>query len=159
MGLLNYSTQVKVENTVMEIEKILISSGAERILKEYTPTGEISSLSFTINIDNGTVPIKLPIQLEEVMQTINEQVETFVRKNHENRRVVPKKFKNDRDQARRVAWRIIKDWLEAQLAMIFLKQVKLQQVFLPYIVGLNGETLYEQIERTAFKGFLIEDRR
>jgi len=47
------------------------------------------------------------------------------------------------EQAERVAWRIMKDWLEAQLAIIATEMVTLDQVFLPYMQGDDGRTVYE----------------
>ena len=47
------------------------------------------------------------------------------------------------EQAQRVAWRIVKDWLEAQLAIIETEMVTLDQVMLPYMQGDNGQTVYE----------------
>ncbi len=49
------------------------------------------------------------------------------------------------EHALRVAWRITKDWVEAQLAIIESQMVTTAQVFLPYAVTLNGQTLYEYI--------------
>ena len=51
----------------------------------------------------------------------------------------------DRDQAQRVAWRVLKDWLEAQLALIDAQVVEVEQVMLPYlIVDDTGLTLYQR---------------
>ena len=47
------------------------------------------------------------------------------------------------EHAERVAWRIVKDWLEAQLAIIRTEMVTLDQVMLPYMVGDEGHTVYE----------------
>lgn len=47
------------------------------------------------------------------------------------------------EQAERVAWRIVKDWLGAQLAILETEMVPVQQVFLPYFVNRQGQTLYE----------------
>jgi hypothetical protein len=49
------------------------------------------------------------------------------------------------DHARNVSWRIIKDWVEAQMAIIETHMVTIAQVFLPYAVTSNGQTLYEYI--------------
>ena len=49
------------------------------------------------------------------------------------------------DHARRVAWRITKDWVEAQMALLATKSVTLPQLFLPYAVTDDGSTLYERI--------------
>jgi len=44
-----------------------------------------------------------------------------------------------------VAWRVVKDWIEAQLALLETKMVTLPQLFLPYAVTADGSTLYERI--------------
>jgi hypothetical protein len=46
-------------------------------------------------------------------------------------------------QARRVAWRIIKDWIAGQLALVEAGQAEVSEVFLPYVVSAQGETLFE----------------
>ena len=53
------------------------------------------------------------------------------------------KVKCDRDQAERVAWRIVKDWVEAQMAILESEMVQLDQIFLPYMVNDNGQTVFE----------------
>jgi len=53
------------------------------------------------------------------------------------------KVKCDRAQAERVAWRIVKDWVEAQLAILESEMVHLDEIFLPYMVNNNGQTVFE----------------
>jgi hypothetical protein len=45
-------------------------------------------------------------------------------------------------QAARVAWRIAKDWLEAQAALIDAQLATLDEVMLPYMVDGTGQTMY-----------------
>jgi len=47
------------------------------------------------------------------------------------------------EHAERVAWRIVKDWLEAQLAIIRTEMATLDQVMLPYMRADDGRTVYE----------------
>lgn len=49
-----------------------------------------------------------------------------------------------KEQALRVSWRILKDWIVAQMAIIQAKLASLTQVFLPYIVAKDGKTLFEK---------------
>jgi len=56
-------------------------------------------------------------------------------------RGVPPKLKSG-EQAERVAWRILKDWIEAQLALIATRMVSLDQVMLPYMLMGEG-TVYD----------------
>ena len=58
-------------------------------------------------------------------------------------------------QAVRVAWRIVRNWVEAQLAIIETRMVKTEQVFLPYAVTRDGKTLYEHVEKNP--QFLLGD--
>jgi hypothetical protein len=46
------------------------------------------------------------------------------------------------EHAARVAWRVIKDWLEAQLALIDARMAALDQVMLPYLLVDEDRTLY-----------------
>ena len=53
------------------------------------------------------------------------------------------KVKCDREQAERVAWRIVKDWVEAQMAILESEMVQMDEIFLPYMIGSTGKTLFE----------------
>lgn len=50
-------------------------------------------------------------------------------------------------QAIRTGWRIVKDWVEAQMALIEAGLASLPEVMLPYAITSNGETLYKRIEQ------------
>ena len=39
--------------------------------------------------------------------------------------------------------RAVRDWVRAQLALIEAGCVQIEEVFLPYMVGTNGQTLFE----------------
>ena len=49
-----------------------------------------------------------------------------------------------REQAYRTAWRISKDWVEAQLALLETEMVDFEEVFMPYILS-GRETLYQAL--------------
>jgi hypothetical protein len=44
----------------------------------------------------------------------------------------------------------VKDWVEAQMAIVDTKMVQLEQVFLPYVITPDGRTLYERMRDTQF---------
>jgi hypothetical protein len=142
MPLLNYSTQIAPEKTVAEIQAKLAKAGAHQVLHEYQRgTGELVGLSFRIQTQFGNLAFELPANIAAV--------ETILQK--QKVRVRP-----GREQAVRVAWRILKDWVEAQLALIETGMVTVEQVFLPYCQSANGETLYQAIKRQKFAGLLTE---
>ena len=50
-----------------------------------------------------------------------------------------------RERAERTAWRIVKDWVDAQMALVEMKMITAPQVFLPYAIMRNGKTLSETV--------------
>ena len=133
MPLLNYTTKINVDKTISEIQSILVKSGAKSILANYGDNGLILALSFQMSVDDNLVGFRLPCNPEPVLLILK----------RDNK--VPNPLKNI-EQAYRVAWRIVKDWVEAQLAIIETKMVKPEQVFLPYAVMETGETLFDRFE-------------
>ena len=63
-----------------------------------------------------------------------------------------KQIKDTWQQAERVAWRILKDWVEAQMALLDIEMVRFEEIFLPYI-EVQGQTVFEKLEE---KQFLLE---
>ena len=157
MAILNYTTKIPVETTIAEIEKMLSGSGAQKILKEYDNDSNIESISFVLNTSKGNLPFKLPMNIDGVMQTINNQIGEYRRQKPKSGgygkqvRIVPTSMRDDLDQARRVGWRIIKDWLEAQLALFFLQMVKIEEIFLHYMYNDKTEkTMFQMLEEKNF---------
>lgn len=158
MSLLNYSTSIEVSQSVKEITDILVRGGAGSIMTDYDAAGNMVALSFNVKTPKGNIGFRLPADPRPVSQLINAQVEKKITRRNTRGytysvRAVPKKFRNDMDQARRVAWRILKDWIEAQMALIEVGMVQVHQVFLPYAIMKDGRTVFEMVES---KGLLLE---
>lgn len=126
MPLLNYTTKVNVFTTLGEIQGILVKHGAKRIMQDYDDSGHIGALTFGIETPVGLRGVRLPANVDAVHMVLAKQ-----------------KVKCDREQAERVAWRIIKDWVEAQMAILESEMVQLDQIFLPYMVNDKGQTVFE----------------
>lgn len=131
MPLLNYTTSIAPTKTVMEIQSALAKAGASAIMANYDTEGNIVALSFEILADGQKIAFKLPTAWQPVQATLKRQ------------RVSPKY--QTPEHALRVAWRITKDWVEAQLAIIETQMVTTAQVFLPYAITRDGSTVYEYI--------------
>ena len=131
MALKNYTTKVPANRSVQEIQEMLQKVGASGIMMEYEKgTGRIAGLSFLIEFDGKKMGFKLPLQWREAQKVLYSEG---------NRR------SDDDDYCYRVAWRILRDWVDVQVALIEIKQVQLAQVFLPYAIQRNGKTLFENI--------------
>lgn len=138
MAILNYTTQIDAFKTVSEIEYILMKHKAKSIMKNYE--GEsISGLSFLIDTGRQQVPVKLPVRIDECLKVLQKEKQRGT-----------KNIKATREQAERVAWRILKDWIESQMALLDIEMVRFEEIFLPYIELQDGETIYEKLNRQQF---------
>ena len=54
------------------------------------------------------------------------------------------------DQPYRTAWATIRDWVSAQMALLDWDMVKLEEIFLPYMVHYDGHTYFEKLEEHGF---------
>lgn len=126
MPLLNYTTTVNVFKTLGEIQMQLVKHGAKKIMQDYDDAGHITALSFLVDTPTGPRGIRLPANVDAVHAVLTRQ-----------------RVKCDREQAERVAWRIVKDWVEAQMAILESEMVQMDEIFLPYMVNGSGQTLFQ----------------
>ena len=140
MPLLKYTTQIDVEKTVGEIQKMLGKHGAQAVMTEYTDE-IISSLSFKIDVNGIPLAFRLPCDWRPVLKLMEED------------RKVPRRL-CEQTQAVRVAWRIVREWIEAQMALIDTAMVRTEEVFLPYAIMRDGRTLAENVSENP--KFLLE---
>ncbi len=140
-NLLNYTTSKPVEDTVLEIQKILSGFGVSAMLTEYDGP-QVAAVSFRIQVAGKATSFKLPCNWRAVQQIFKQKNANRVRRNGR----LEDKMKEEDEHSQRVAWRIIKDWIEAQLAMVEVNMVTVPQVFLPYAIMADGRTLSEHIE-------------
>ncbi|HBK53250.1 MAG TPA: hypothetical protein DDZ44_04865 [Syntrophomonas wolfei] len=136
MGLLNYSTTVDVHKTLGEIQAILVKHGARKLMYDYNESGQIQALCFSIITPNGEIGLKLPANVPVIYEVLKQQ-----------KKVGKIKTNPDYAQAERVAWRIIKDWIEAQMAILESQMVQFEEVFLPYIINRDGQTFFQAYQQ------------
>ena len=137
MALLNYTTTIEPEQTIGEIQKLLSRFNVSAFMTEYDGR-QVSSVSFKIDVTGKPMGFKMPCNWRAVLQVFNEQGIGVGKIKH--------KDKNMDNQAIRTAWRILKVWVEAQLALIEVNMATVQQVFLPYAIMRDGRTLSEYVE-------------
>lgn len=138
MAILNYTTSISTEKTASEIQKKLAAAKAQAVLCEYNDETVMCAMSFRITTPYGMVFFRLPANTDGVYKALL------------NDSTVPKRLKN-KGQAARVAWRILKDWIEAQLAIVDAEMADITEVFLPYAQNQNGQTVYQSIQQNGFK--------
>lgn len=132
MAILNYTTSIDCEKSISEIQKCLVKHGANKIVTDYK-NGSPSAVTFCLTINERLVGYILPANYSGVLKAMK------------NDRKVPNS-KCTEEQAQRVAWRIVKDWVEAQMAIVEAQLADMAEVFLPYAVTKTGETMYQYIQ-------------
>jgi len=136
MAILNYTTKVNAERTAAEIQKLLVRHKAMAVLNEYE-NGIITHISFRVQTHHGVVSVRLPAHVDGVYKLLQ-------------RESIRKEYKT-KERATWVAWRILKDWIEAQMALVEVEMASLEQIFLPYIQTNTGETVYDKFLTGGFK--------
>lgn len=135
MAILNYTTKVSADKTAGEIQNILGKGGASAVMSEYD-NGEVSAIAFQLEITGQILSFRLPINTEGVLRALRRDCEP--------------RWCN-KEQAVRTAWRILKDWVEAQLALVESNQADLAEVFLPHLQDGTGQTIYSKLKAGGFK--------
>lgn len=125
MAIKNYTTKVDVFTSLGEIQGALAKQGAAKIMVDYED-GRPVSVSFAIHTPVGQRGFTLPAAVDGTLRVFARQ-----------------KIKTDRAQAEKTAWRNVRDWVLAQMALIESCDVPVDQVFLPYLTDNKGNTLYD----------------
>lgn len=136
MAILNYTTSIEAEKTAIEIQSLLVKSGVKGVMTKFDDDGVMTGITFQIDTNNGQLYFNLPANIDKVYIILQNAG-------------VTRKYRT-REQAARVAWRIIKDWIKAQLALVETEMVQMTEVFLPYMQTENGETVYERLSNNQF---------
>ncbi len=142
--LKGYTTSVPGEKSISEIEQLLLEFGAENFIKKAEKC-RFTGIMFTFPVNDKQLPFKLPANIEKV--------QTWLYREHMKK--VPKSKKTIEDfgqAAYNVAWRIIKEWVHAQISIIATEMVTAEEVFMPYLVldCSTGETLSDKMSNKGF---------
>lgn len=145
MPLMNYTTRIEATRSIGEIQEVLQRAGARRMAVEWDADRRPCALTFgmpaAVRGPQRAGPpalddYRLPVNVPAVHRTLEGQYE---RGDWPDRRGPPQ-----RDQAERVAWRLLKDWLEAQWAVVSAGLVTADEVLFPYLIDAQtGQTVYE----------------
>lgn len=129
MPILNYTTTISAAKTATEVGAILVKAKVASTSTHYDANGDPEGVSFTLNTPHGPREFRLPVNVDGVYAVM--KADKSLSGRH-----------REREQSVRVAWRIAKDWVEAQVALVQAGMVTIDEVMLPYLVGVNGQTLY-----------------
>jgi hypothetical protein len=131
MAISNYTTKIDFYKTIGEIQKDLAEHGARKIVVDYDDSGLPVSLTFAIDWKGQMIFFALPCNYRGVLRAMEKAKVT--------------RSLCTEEQALRVSWRIIKDWVQAQMAIVEADVAGMAEVFLPYAVTQDGSTLYNHL--------------
>lgn len=131
VAIKNTTTGIDAARTVVEVQGYLASKGVRRFQIEYDEQGVPSALAFEISTEHGPEAFSLPARIDGILAVIKRK----------GSGVAP--GKQTREQAARIAWRLIKEWVEVQVSMIDAGLATLDEVFFPYQRAVDGRTIYE----------------
>src|SRR3569832_2412638 len=121
MGLLNYTTKIDPDKTVAEISRILSSCCASAEMTEFD--GEtVTALSFRIKLEGRELAFRLPADWRPVYEILTKGKKKPPSYWSGNRSLTHWESEH-RLQAVRTSWRIVKDWVEAQMALVETRMV------------------------------------
>jgi hypothetical protein len=139
MAILNYTTKVAATRTASEIQELLARKGAQRVSVDYDSQGDPAAIEFMFHVHKQPVWFRLPCNVDGVFKAMSRDGSG-----------VPRKLQS-KAQGQRAAWRIVKNWVEVQLAMIEANQMEMAEVFLPYSIDREGHTMYARFKESQQK--------
>lgn len=140
MPIMNYSTVVPPEKSIGEITSLLIRKGARSITQDFYDDGRVKAVSFIMAVGGIPTRFVLPANTTGVAGVMMQEKPYNPSRHRGSRDAYEQKIVA---HAEWVAWRILKDWVAAQMALIESGQAQAAQVFLPYATESSGRTIYE----------------
>lgn len=134
------TTEVPAAKSIGEITAVLVKAGARSIQTLYD-AGKPAGLEWPMMLYGRPVYFRMPVKIEPVFLLLKKRSGAYT---HE-------KIARLRDQAGRIAWRQMLAWVKLQMALIELGMVEYAQVFLPYVVGEGGQTMWDAATATHFR--------
>jgi hypothetical protein len=124
----NYTTEISAEKSMGEIQGLLRKVKVRGAYMSYDDDGEPIGLAFDVETNWGRRSYLLPADVDNVQRVLARQIGPH---------------RATREQAARVAWRLVKDWVAVQIAFIESGAAVFEQVMLPYMQDENGRTVYD----------------
>src|ERR1700741_1315115 len=133
MAILNYTTKIDHWKTINDVQIALSKRGVQKLvvdMQDNLPSG----LSFCILWHDRPIAFAVPCNFRGILRVM------------QNSKRVPKS-QCTMEQAMRVGWRIVKDWVEVQMAMVDAEVVTMAEAFMQYAITKDGSTVYQLFEK------------
>lgn len=122
----NYTTKISAPQTIGEIQAILATHGARKIMLDYSEAGKATAVTFALQCGNNLIGYRLEAKIDGVLHVMKKD-----------------NTKCDEAQAERIAWRNLKDWIAAQIALVETEQATMEELFFHRLLHSGDKTLYD----------------
>lgn len=119
----NKGTSVSAVKSVGEIQAMLAEARASSLMIDYRD-GEPIGLSFQLTKGGQSLSFRLPCNWEGTLAAMKRE------KKCPRNLCMP-------DQAKRVTWRVLREWLRAQLTLVETGASSIEEVMIPYLITLK----------------------
>jgi hypothetical protein len=139
----DYSTKITAAVTAGECVQLLAMHGADAVGLEFDrKTRQPSGLSFRIDTPWGVRGYQLPVKSAGVLAQLTAASEAGLLSKPSNRSMASL---TTPEHAHAVAWRQLRDWMAAQIAMIEAGMWELSEVMLPWQLIAPQTSVYQAI--------------
>lgn len=142
--LLNFSTSIDANKTAGEVQAMLAAKGVKQVSIDYT-NGEPQALTFSIEALNQLFHFRMLADVEGVFAAMKQN--SSISRNLKTKQ-----------QAAKVAWRILKSWVEIEVARVEISGAKYEEgkiayieIFMSCIVTGNNQTMFERFRQDPMK--------
>lgn len=150
MTLFMETTEITPERTVTEIQTVLVAHGASAILTEFEG-GQVAAVSFKHRVNGIDLPFRLPCRWQAIAETLRRRAKISDVSWDSSYGSGPKRREAIELKARRVAWRQILRWIQAQLALVETNMVSVEEVFFQYMQVKDGRTFFDHFKKNQFQ--------
>lgn len=126
MAIKNYTTKVPAVQTVSEIQGMLATHGARRVMMDMDDEGKVTAVTFAVECFGQMQAFRLEAKVAGVLRVMERD-----------------RIRCDEEQAERIAWRNVKDWIAAQLAMVETEQASVAELFFANVIDQNERRLFD----------------
>lgn len=136
-GPLNYTTQVTADKTAHECLAVLGKYGARRAGLAYGADKVPMGITFVLVTRWGERGYEIGLNFEGTRESLE--------RSWKDRRI-ERKY-TGYAHAQKVAWRVMKMWLESNLALVEAGLAEAERVLLPYVLLAPGHTMFDEYSR------------
>ncbi len=127
MPIKNYTTTIAAEKSVSQIQDLLRKKGARRVLVDYDEKGNPEAVAFEVELAQmQSTPLRLPFRIRARPEAMKRCL--WADPN------VPRRYRT-LEQAERVAWRLVYNWIDVQLAFVEAGQAAMAELMLGFALS------------------------